>query len=76
MPVVKPILPAVSTAIVTPVQNVVGQSNLPNNNEESEETINQVMFDELLEDAKVFQSQIENVLKLSVKTSQLKVKKI
>lgn len=76
MSVVKPNIPAVSTEIVTPVQNDLGPSNLPNNNEAAEEAVNQVMLKAVLEDVQVFQSQLEDTLKLSVKTSKLKVRQI
>jgi len=72
--IVKPNIPAVSTEIVTPRQNGLGHSNLPNNNEAAEEAVNQVMLKAVLEDVQVFQSQLEDTLKLSVKTSKLKVR--
>lgn len=76
MSVIKPNVPAVSTAIVSPVQNIASQSNFPDNNTTAEETINQIMFNEVLEDVQIFQLQLEDTLKLSTKTSKMKVRKI
>lgn len=73
---VKPNVPNVSTAIVSPVQNVPSPSKHLNvNSPADEEAVNQVMFDEVLKDVLVFQSQLEDVLKLSLNTSKLKVRK-
>lgn len=72
---VKPNVPTVSTATVSPIQNVPSQSKLVDKNTPAdEEAINQVMFDEVWKDVQVFQSQFEDVLKLSLKTSKLKVR--
>lgn len=75
MSVIKPNVPAVSTAIVSPVQNIASQSNFPDNTT-AEETINQIMLNEVLEDVQIFQLQLEDTLKLSTKTSKMKVRKI
>lgn len=71
--VVKPVQP-VSIATASPVQNVSIQSNLHDNNTSTDETLNQVMLNEVLEDVEMFESQLADVLKLSLNTSKLKVK--
>lgn len=77
MSVIKPNVPAVSTAIVSPVQNIASQSNFPDNNTTTaEETMNQIMLNEVLEDVQIFQLQLDDTLKLSTKTSTMKVRKI
>lgn len=77
MSVIKPNVPAVSTAIVSSVQNIASQSNFPDNNTTTaEETMNQIMLNEVLEDVQIFQLQLDDTLKLSTKTSTMKVRKI
>lgn len=71
--VVKPNIPEVSTTSVTPVQNIPSQSNLTDNHTSVDETVSQVMLKEVLEDVHIFQLQLEDVLKLSLNTSKLKV---
>lgn len=71
--VVKPVQ-SVSIANASPVQNVSIQSNLHDNNTSTDETLNQVMLNEVLEDVEIFKSQLADVLKLSLNTSKLKVK--
>lgn len=73
--VVKPNVQSISTATASPPeQNVSIQSNLLDNNTSTDDTINQVMLNEVLEDIEMFESQLADVLKLSLNTSKLKVK--
>lgn len=74
--VVKPNLYTGSTVGVSPVQNINSETNISGKNTSAEETINQIMLDEVLEDVQIFQSQLDDVLELSLKTSKLKVNKI
>ncbi|XP_025202732.1 nuclear pore complex protein Nup214-like isoform X1 [Melanaphis sacchari] len=71
--VVKPNIPEVSTETVTPVQNISSQTNLPDNNTSTDETVSQEMLKEVLEDVQIFQLQLEDILKLSLNTSTLKI---
>ncbi|XP_025410474.1 nuclear pore complex protein Nup214-like isoform X2 [Sipha flava] len=70
--IVKPVIPATTVTIST-VQNVPSQSNLSETNKSTDEAVNQVMLNEVLEDVQIFQSQIEDILKLSLNTSKLKI---
>ncbi|XP_008183683.1 nuclear pore complex protein DDB_G0274915 isoform X1 [Acyrthosiphon pisum] len=70
--VVKPNVSEVYTETVTPVQNTLNQTN-PDKNTSTDETISQVMLKELLEDVQIFQLQLEDILKLSLNTSKLKI---
>lgn len=72
--VVKPNHPNVSTATISPVQKSSSQSNLSDKNTSADEAAKQVMLNEVFEDVRVFQSQLDNVLKLSLNTSKLKVR--
>jgi len=72
--VVKPNIPEVSTDTVAPVKNIPSQSNLPDKNTSIDETLNQVMLKEVFEDVQIFQLQLEDILKLSLNTSKLKVR--
>jgi len=74
--IVKPNIPEVSTETVPHVQNIPSQSNLPDKNTSTDETVSQVMLKEVLEDIQIFQLQLEDILKLSLNTSKLKVRKI
>lgn len=73
--VVKPNVPDVYTENVTPVQNIPNQTN-PDKNTSTDETVSQVMLKEVFEDVQIFQLQLEDILKLSLNTSKLKVRKI
>jgi len=73
--VVKPNIPEVYTETVTPVQNTLNQTN-PDKNTSTDETVSQVMLKEVLEDVQIFQLQLDDILKLSLNTSKLKVRKI
>lgn len=72
--VVKPNHPNVSTATISPVQKSPSQSNLSVKNTSADEAAKQVMFNEVLEDFLGFQSQLDDILKLSLNTSKLKVR--
>lgn len=73
--VAKQNVPEVFTETVTPVKNIPNQTN-PDKNTSTDETVSQVMLKEVLEDVQIFQLQLEDVLKLSLNTSKLKVRKI
>ncbi|CAI6366283.1 unnamed protein product [Macrosiphum euphorbiae] len=70
--VVKPNVPEVYTETVTPVQNTLNETN-PDKNTSTDETVSQVMLKEVLEDVQIFQLQLEDILKLSLNTSKLKI---
>lgn len=72
--VVKPNIPVTATDTVSPVKHVPIQSNLSETNKSADEAVNQVMLNEVLEDVKIFQTQLEDVLKLSLNTRKLKVR--
>lgn len=74
--VVKPNVPEVYTETVSPIQNIPNQTNLPDKNTSTDEAVSQVMLNEVLEDVQIFQLQLEDILKLSLNTSKLKVRKI
>lgn len=74
--VAKPNVPEVYTETVPPVQNIPNQTNLPDKNTSTDETVSQAMLKEVLEDVQIFQLQLEDTLKLSLNTSKLKVRKI
>ncbi|KAE9534779.1 hypothetical protein AGLY_008071 [Aphis glycines] len=71
--VVKPNIPEVSTETVAPVQNISSQTNLPDKNTSTDETVSQAMLKEVLEDVQIFQIELEETLKLSLNTSKLKI---
>ncbi|XP_026811459.1 nuclear pore complex protein Nup214 isoform X2 [Rhopalosiphum maidis] len=71
--VVKPNIPEVSTNTVAPVKNIPSQTNLPDKNTSIDETVSQVMLKEVFEDVQIFQLQLEDILKLSLNTSKLKI---
>ncbi|KAL5241348.1 hypothetical protein ACI65C_008758 [Semiaphis heraclei] len=71
--VVKPNVPEVYTETVPPTQNISNQTSLPDKNTSTDETVSQVMLKEVLEDVEIFQLQLENILKLSLNTSKLKI---
>jgi hypothetical protein len=64
----------VSTDTVAPVKNIPSQTNLPDKNTSIDETVSQVMLKEVFEDVQIFQLQLEDILKLSLNTSKLKVR--
>jgi len=70
--VVKPNIPSVSIATISPMQNVTTQSNLP----DKSTSIDEIMLNGVLEDVNLFQSELKEVLKLSLETNKLKVKKV
>lgn len=71
--VVKPSVPAVPPV----VQNVPSQPNPPSiTNTSTDEVVKQLMLNEVMEDVYVFQTQLEDILNLSLKTSKLTVRKI
>jgi len=72
--VVKPNISEVSTETVAPVQNISSQTNLPDKNSSTDETVSQAMLKEVLEDVQIFQIELEETLKLSLNTSKLKVR--
>lgn len=74
--VIKPNIPVVSTTETSPIQNIHNQSTLSDKNTSTDEVINQVILNEVLEDVQIFQSELNDVLKLSLNTSKLKVRKI
>ncbi|XP_022170924.1 nuclear pore complex protein Nup214-like [Myzus persicae] len=71
--VAKPNVPEVYTETVPPVQNIPNQTNLPDKNTSTDETVSQAMLKEVLEDVQIFQLQLEDTLKLSLNTSKLKI---
>jgi len=74
--VVKPNVSEVFTEIIPPTQNISNQTNLPDKNTSTDETVSQIMLKEVLEDVQIFQLQLEDILKLSLNSSKLKVRKI
>lgn len=73
--VVKQNIPTVSTTTMSPTQIINNQSNIHDKNTSIDEVINQVVLNEVLEDVQIFQSQLDDVLKLSLNTNKLKVRK-
>lgn len=69
---VKPNIPSVSIATISPMQNVPTQSNFP----DKSTSIDEIMLNGVLEDVNLFQSELKEVLKLSLETSKLKVRKL
>lgn len=63
-----------STETVASVENISSQTNLPDKNTSTDETVSQAMLKEVLEDVQIFQIELEETLKLSLNTSKLKVR--
>lgn len=70
--IVKPNISSVSTTNISSLQNAPTQSNLFDKNS----SIDEIMLNGVLEDVNLFQSELKEVLELSLKTSKLKVRKI